>query len=337
MTTEARHVLVIGYEQAELLDIACVVDTLSAANRLGAEPPYRVQLASPNKRPIHSAGGLVLAVHTGVERVRGRLDTLVVVGGPGHAAAADDAGLVRHVAELAARSRRVASVCTGSSILAAAGLLDGRRATTHWAYARDLADRHPAVTVDARPLYIIDGDVCTSAGVTSALDLTLALVEVDHGPELARSIARWLVTYMQRPGNQAQLSIFVTAKPPSHQLLRETVQYITSHLDGDLTTATLATRVGVSERHLCRLFLDQLGQPPARFIRTARTEAAARLLESTSLPLATVARRCGFGSTETLRQAFQARYASAPSAHRAAFRTAHHPPEGGGRSLPPHP
>ncbi|MDH6140403.1 transcriptional regulator GlxA family with amidase domain [Kitasatospora sp. GP30] len=319
MTAPTRQVVIIGYDQCELLDIACVSDTLDAANRLGADPGYRIRLASAQARPVRSAGGLALVSQAAVEKLRGPLDTLVIAGGPGHLDAAADPSLLEQVRRLAPMSRRVASVCTGASVLAAAGLLDGRRATTHWAYARKLADRHPEVTVDPRPLYVIDGEVCTSAGVTSALDLTLALVEDDHGPDLARSVARWLVTYMQRPGNQAQLSPYVKDAPPAHRLLRQVVRYITSHLDADLSTAALAARNDVSERHLSRLFLDQLGEPPARYIRTARTEAAATLLTSTALPLTAVARRCGFRSTETLRQAFLAHYGTTPSAHRTAL------------------
>ncbi|MGK4585158.1 GlxA family transcriptional regulator [Kitasatospora sp. HPMI-4] len=327
MTTTSRQVVIIGYDQADLLDIACVADTLDAATRLGAEPAYDVRLASPHGRPVRSSAGLVLISQVAVERVRGPLDTVLVAGGPGHLTATADAGLVSHVRRLAACSRRVASVCTGASVLAAAGLLDGRRTTTHWAYAREMADRYPAVTVDPRPLYIIDGDVHTSAGVTSALDLTLALVEADHGPELARLVARWLVTYMQRPGNQAQLSIYVKDAPPEHRILRKLVLHITGHLDTDLDAATLAALADISERHLSRLFLDRLGQPPARYIRTARTEAAAQLLEATALPLSAVARRCGFGSTETLRQAFHSHYGISPSAYRLALRAG--PPSAG--------
>ncbi|MCC9308842.1 DJ-1/PfpI family protein [Kitasatospora sp. RB6PN24] len=319
MTAPTRQVVIIGYDQSELLDVACVSDTLDAANRLGAEPGYQVRLASMQGRPVRSAGGLALVSQAALEKLRGPLDTLVVAGGPGHLDAAADQPLLEQVRRLAAASRRVASVCTGASVLAAAGLLDGRRATTHWAYARKLAERYPRVTVDPRPLYVVDGGVCTSAGVTSALDLTLALVEDDHGPDLARSIARWLVTYMQRPGNQAQLSPYVQDAPPTHRLLRQVVRYIAGHLDADLSTAALAARSDVSERHLSRLFLDRLGEPPARYVRTARTEAAATLLTTTALPLTVIARRCGFRSTETLRQAFQARYGTTPSAHRSAL------------------
>ncbi|KUN75963.1 GlxA family transcriptional regulator [Streptomyces griseoruber] len=320
MTEAAHRVVIIGFEQAALLDIACVSDTLDVANQHGADPRYDVRLASLRGRPVRGSSGLALIGGTPVERLRDPIGTLVVAGGLGHLEAAGNTELVHHVRRLADLSGRVASVCTGASVLAAAGLLDGRQATTHWATASDLADEYPAVTVDPRPLFIVDGPVSTSAGMTSALDLTLAFVEADHGPELARSVARFLVTYLQRPGNQSQVSMYVKDPAPDHRVLREVVRHITAHPDGDLTTPALAARAGLSERHLSRLFLDQLGRSPARFVRAARTEAAARLLEGTALPLAAVARRCGFGSTETLRQAFQDRYDISPSVYRLTLR-----------------
>ncbi|MDX3117797.1 MULTISPECIES: GlxA family transcriptional regulator [Streptomyces] len=322
MTKAAHQVVIIGFDQAALLDIACVSDTLDVANQQGADPRYDIRLASLRGRPVRGTSGLSLLGGTPVERVRDPVDTLVVAGGTGHADAAGNTELVRHVRRLARITGRVASVCTGASVLAAAGLLDGRRATTHWATARELADEYPAVTVDPSPLFIVDGPVCTSAGMTGALDLALAFVEADHGPALARSVARFLVTYLQRPGNQSQVSMYVKDPAPDHRVLREVVQYVTAHPDGDLTTPALAARAGLSERHLSRLFLDQLGRSPARFVRGSRTEAAARLLEGTALPLASVARRCGFGSTETLRQAFRDHYAISPSVYRLTLRRA---------------
>jgi transcriptional regulator GlxA family with amidase domain len=229
---------------------------------------------------------------------------------------ANDPRIVSHVRRLARQSRRVTSVCTGATILAATGLLDGRRVTTHWGYARRLAARHPAVTVDPDPIYIRDGNVLTAAGVTSALDLALALIAEDIGAQGARQVARELVTYLQRPGNQAQVSMFVASTPPEHDLVRRVVDHVTSHLDTKLTTSALAVLAGVSERHLTRLFVEDLGRTPGRFVRQARTEAAAQLLATTSLPVSRVASRCGFGSPETLRQAFAARYRTTPSRYR---------------------
>ncbi|AHI02146.1 DJ-1/PfpI family protein [Kutzneria viridogrisea] len=311
-----RRVVVLGYDGAELLDIACVTDSFDMATRLGADPGYAVEFVTMGGKPVRCCSGLVLAAHGALERVRGPLDTLVIAGGSGHDAAAANPRLLAHVRRLAKESRRVASVCSGATVLAAAGLLDGRRATTHWIYAELFAQRYPAVEVDPKPLYVRDGEVYTAAGVTSALDLTLALVEADHGAELARRVARMLVTYLQRPGNQAQVSMFVSAPPREDGLVRNLVGHIGQHLDADLGTAALAERAGVSERHLTRLFLEQVGMPPAKYVRATRTEAAAQLLVSTTLPLAAVARRCGFRSTETLRQAFVGSYGISPSQYR---------------------
>ncbi len=315
---ETRRVIVVGYDAAQLLDIACVTSALESANWHGAAPCYEVRLATPGGRPIVTDSALTLQGQVTLERVTGAIDTLIVSGGIGCENAAADPSIVAHVRRLARQSRRVASVCTGAYVLAAAGLLDGRRATTHWQWARRLATLHPKVRVDADPIFIRDGEVATSAGVTAALDLTLAFIEEDNGVELSRTVARGLVTYLQRPGNQAQMSMFVSAPPASNSLIKRTVEHITGHLDADLSTPALAAGAGVSERHLTRLFLKHLGQTPGRYVRQARTEAAAHLLASTSLPMAAVAARCGFGTAETLRQAFVDRYGIAPSRFRLA-------------------
>jgi transcriptional regulator GlxA family with amidase domain len=236
----AHQVVIIGFDQVALLDIACVSDTLDVANQQGGDLRYDIRLASLRGRPVRGTSGLSLPGGTPVERVRDPIGTLVVAGGTGHLDAAGDTELVRHVRRSARISGRVAPVCTGASVLAAAGLLGGRRATTHWATARDLADEYPAVTVDPSPLFIFDGPVCTSAGMTGALDLTLAFVEA--GPEPARSVARFLVTCLQRPGNQSQVSMYVKDPAADHRVLREVVRYVTAHPDGDLTTPALAAR-----------------------------------------------------------------------------------------------
>ncbi|MGJ7416070.1 GlxA family transcriptional regulator [Streptomyces cinereoruber] len=316
-----RLMVVVGYESAELLDIACVTTTLAMANGIGApEVPYRVLLAGPGGGPVVCGSGLVLGSERSLERLSGPLDTLIVSGGTGYERAASNTRLVGHVRRLARESRRVASVCTGAAVLAAAGLLDGRRATTHWRFARLLAERHPKVAVDPDPIYVRDGHLYTAAGVTSALDLTLAFVEEDHGPELARQVARDLVVYLQRPGKQAQMSLFTATPSVPDVGVRMLVEHIAAHPDDDLSTAALAARAGVTPRHLTRLFTEQLGRAPGRYVRQARTEAAAHVLASTTLPMASVAARCGFGSTEALRQAFTERFGIAPSRYRAAMR-----------------
>jgi transcriptional regulator GlxA family with amidase domain len=315
--TDPRRVLVVGYHAAELLDISCVTTALTVANYLRGEELYRVVLATPGGRPIHTGSGLVLQAQDKLERITGPLDTLVVSGGIGYVEAMDDRRLVAHVRRLAMESRRVAAVCTGAGVLAAAGLLDGRRAATHWDHTAPLSVRFPQVTFDGDPIFVTDGPFCTSAGVTSALDLTLSFIEDDVGADLARGVARQLVTYLQRPGNQAQMSMYTAAPAARNSLVQDTIDHVAGHLADDLSSAVLAERAGVSERHLTRLFLREVEDTPGRFVRRARTEAAAQLLTTTDLTMEAVASRCGFGTPETLRQAFQSRYGVSPSHYRA--------------------
>jgi transcriptional regulator GlxA family with amidase domain len=310
-------VVVVGYPAAELLDIACVVTALQVANYRHGRAIYRPVLVSPGRRPIHTGTGLVLQAEAALERVRGPVDTLIVSGGIGYVDAMDDDRLVAHVRRLGRQARRVASVCTGVGVLAAAGLVTGRRVATHWDHAAYLRGRFPHVDFDSDPIFISEEGLCTSAGVTAALDLTLAFVEADAGPDLARDVARQLVTYLQRPGNQAQMSMFTAPPAAGHSLVADTVDHITAHLDGDLSTSALASRALVSERHLARLFQRELGVTPGRFVRRARTEAAAHLLTGTDLTVHAIAGRCGFGTVEALRQAFVGTYGVSPSHYRA--------------------
>lgn len=307
--------MVVAYDGAELVDIASVTTALDLANRLGAAPPYDIALATVDGGAMRCETGLMLQAQARLHSLHD-VDTLIVSGGRGHTAAADDAELIRQVRRLAAIARRVASVCTGATVLASAGLLDGHRATTHWWYADELATAYPSVKVDAAPIYIREGNVSTSGGVTASLDLTLAFIEEDHGSELARWVAMGMVAYLQRPGNQAQMSVFTTARRPDHATLRAVMDHVTAHPDADLSAAALAVRAGVSTRQLGRLFRDHLGEPPAAVVRRFRLELAARLVASSDLPLSQVAKRCGFSSAEALRQAFTARYGVSPRSFR---------------------
>ncbi len=275
----------------------------------------RSVLASVGGADIRCETGLTLRTQARLGAVRD-VDTLIVSGGRGHGAAAKDPELIRQVRRLAARSRRAASVCTGATVLAEAGLLDGRRATTHWWYASELAAQYPAVSVDAAPIFIRDGSLATSGGVTASLDLTLAFIEEDHGPELSRRVAMGMVTYLQRPGNQTQMSMFTTAPRPDDATVRDTIDHVAAHPDSDLVTTALASRAGVSPRQLTRLFHEHLGEPPGSAVRRIRLEIAARLTATTDLPLSQVARRCGFSSGESLRQAFVAKFGVSPRAFR---------------------
>ncbi|UYM06365.1 GlxA family transcriptional regulator [Solicola gregarius] len=313
--TTPRKVVVVGYDGAELVDIACVTTAFGLASRLGAEPAYQVRLASSDGGDIRSEHGVILRSQTKLDVV-GDFDTLIVSGGDGHQTAAADAQLIRQVRRLAHRARRVASVCTGATILAACGLLDGRRATTHWMYADELAERYPKVNVDSAPIFIRDGGISTSGGVTASLDLTLELVAEDHGAELARWVALGMVTYLQRPGNEAQMSIFTTAPRPDHVALRAAIDYAVANPGGDLSVAALAAHAGVSARHLTRLFREHLDEPPGASVRRIRLEIAARMAATTDQPISQVAHQCGFGSAESMRQAFVTRFGVSPRTFR---------------------
>jgi len=319
---ERHRVLVVGYDDAELLDIACVTTTLDSVRQIEPGLGYDLTLATPGGRPITCSSGLVLNAQAALEHVRGPIGTLVVSGGLGHLAAAKDQRLVAHVRRLARESERVASLCTGASVLAAAGLLDGKRATTHWHFAQQLADSYERVEVDPRPIWVQDGNVYTAAGVTSALDLSLSFIEADFGSDMARWVSRAMVTYLHRPGNQAQMSMFTAAPAADHGLVRKVTDHVTDRLDGDLSTEALANLARVSPRHLTRLFRAHLRQSPGRYVRHARVTAAAQLLTTTDLPVARVATRCGFASTEALRQAFNREYGTTPSQYRSMASTA---------------
>jgi transcriptional regulator GlxA family with amidase domain len=250
---------------------------------------------------------------------RGRVDTLVVVGGQGTGAAMREPALIAGVATLARRSRRVASVCSGAFLLAEAGLLDGRRATTHWSDCVQLARRFPTVTVDPDPIFVRDGDVWTSAGVTAGMDLALAMVEEDLGADVARKVARWLVLFVQRPGGQAQFSAQLGHQRPDREPFRELEGWIADHVDDDLSVPVLAARVGLSTRNFARMFRRQLGVTPAAYVEGLRIEAAKRLLETTSRGVADVARACGFGTVETMHRTFKRTVRVTPGEYRRHF------------------
>jgi transcriptional regulator GlxA family with amidase domain len=315
-----RAVVVVGYDGIELVDVASVTSCLDMANRLGAAPAYDVRFATMSGDSVRCDSGLELRGQVALPDVPGGRHTLVISGGLGHATAAADSSLISQIQRLARSSSRVASVCTGAAVLASAGLLDGRRATTHWHYAAELAATYPAVRFDPAPIFVRDDPVWTSGGVTAALDLTLAFVEADHGAELARWVAMGMVTYLQRPADQAQRSMFVRARRPESAVVRRVLDHITANPSADLSAARLAAVAGMSQRHLSRLLVAHAGQTPARLVRQVRLEAAATALVTTDQPVSSIAKATGFRSSETLRQAFHAWFGISPTQYRTAHR-----------------
>ncbi len=242
-----------------------------------------------------------------------------MVGGDGVAAAEDDERLIAFLKRAAGRSRRVASVCTGAFLLARAGLLDNRKATTHWSGCRELARRYPGVSVQRDPIFVRSGNVYTSAGVTAGIDLALALVEEDLGPKVARDVARWLVLFLRRPGGQSQFSAALAGQPAERGPLRELQGWMVDHLDEDLSVPALAERAYMSPRNFARAFKREVGMTPAAYVEALRVERARGLLETGGESVEQVALRCGFGTVETMRRVFRRRLGVSPGDYRDRF------------------
>ncbi|MGP3955214.1 GlxA family transcriptional regulator [Nonomuraea sp. 3N208] len=315
-----RRVLIVVFPGFQLLDMAGPADVFATANLLVSEDGYRVEVAAPRGGAIRAGNGIEVTA-AALGEVEGPVDTLLVVGGLSMPAQVKDEELVGGIAKLAGTARRVASVCNGAFLLAEAGLLDHRRVTTHWLAAHDLQSQYACVEVDADPLYIEDGDVWTSAGVLSGVDLALALVARDHGHALARDVARGLVVYLHRPGGQSQFSTPMRTLTPRSEPLRELQAYIDAHPEADLSVPALARRAGMSERHFSRVFTQQTGLSPGRYVERSRADAARRLLEVTDHPLDTVARESGLGTPETLYRVFRRHWRISPGDHRRRFQS----------------
>jgi transcriptional regulator GlxA family with amidase domain len=321
----SRRIVFVTYPGITALDLVGPHEVFTAAaevaRRSGGEPDaYRVEVAAAEAGPLRTTRGLAVVADRALAQVRGPIDTLVVVGGEGAYAATADRDLVSWIDRAARRSRRVASVCTGAFLLAAGGLLDGRRATTHWRSCDDLARTYPDVTVENDPIFVRDGNVWTSAGVTAGMDLALALVDDDLGRDVALMTARQLVLFVQRPGGQSQFSAQLGAQLAVRDPLRDLQAWIAEHPDADHSVERLAARVAMSPRHFARVFRDEVGCTPAAYVETVRVEVARRLLETTGLSAADVAHAAGFGTTETLRRAFARRVGTSPIEYRDRFR-----------------
>ncbi|WP_329291832.1 GlxA family transcriptional regulator [Streptomyces sp. NBC_01455] len=313
-----RTVLVVLFDAVQSLDVTGPAEVFAGAeiSRAGS---YRVRTASLDGAPVRTSSGLTL-VPDGTLAEAPAPHTLLVPGGQG--TRQPDRRLTDWLRVHGPRADRLVSVCTGALLLARAGLLDGRRATTHWAYCDKLARDHPAVQVDPDPIYVRDGRVATSAGVTSGIDLALALVEEDLGRETALTVARHLVVFLRRPGNQAQFSAQLAAQTARREPLREVQQWITEHPGEDLCVESLAARARLSPRHFARAFQSETGVTPGRYVDRVRLEHARRLLEDTADGVAEISRACGYGTPEAMRRAFLRALGAAPAEYRRRFRPA---------------
>ena len=317
-----RRIVLVTFPGLQPLDVVGPAEVFGAVARLG-RGAYTVEVVARERHELASrTGGYAIVPTATTEECRGPLDTLLVAGGLGVREAERDEALVAWIARAAGRARRVGSVCTGAFLLAAAGLLDGRRATTHWASTAELARRYPAVTVDPEPIFVRDGSVWTSAGVTAGMDLALALVEDDLGAEVAREVARWMVVFLQRPGGQAQFSSHLAPPAAERPTLRELQAWMADHLAEDLRVEVLAARTCMSTRNFARAFRRETGVTPGAYVEAMRVEAARQRLEASGEPIDAIAARAGFGTPETMRRAFARQLGVAPAQYRARFRRA---------------
>ncbi|MFD0413217.1 GlxA family transcriptional regulator [Streptomyces sp. NPDC127108] len=339
----SRRIVIAVFPDVDLLDVTGPAEVFALANReTGGRAGYDVQLAGPTGGAVTTSAGVRLLADLsfaevaevaevggggggGVGGCGGVIDTLLVPGAvdmlPEGPVARIDQDVVAWVKQTAPGARRVASVCVGAHVLAAAGLLDGKRVTTHWSTAAQLAAEHPAVTVDPDPIFVRSGRVWTGAGISACMDLALALVAEDLGEKVALTVARQLVMYLKRQGGQSQFSVPLSRPPASRRDIEELRMYIAEHLDADLSAAALAGRMSLSERHFARVFRQETGTGPAAYVEAVRVEAARRLLESTDEPLEQVAAASGFGSVETLHRALRKQIDTTPAAYRRRFRT----------------
>jgi transcriptional regulator GlxA family with amidase domain len=319
-----RHVVVVAFPGVQPLDAVGPIEVFSGATRvargLGRDDGYRVTLASTNGQPVTSQSGIGLCTAP-LPDPDEPIDTLVVAGGGGVATARHDATLLSWIRTVAPTCRRVTTVCTGTFLAAEAGLLSGRRVTTHWANATRLGVEFPGISVDPDPIYIKDGKYWTSAGVTAGIDLALALVQEDLGVDVAQTVARWLVMFLHRPGGQTQFASPVWVRRAERSTVRAVQALVESAPGGDHRVPALAAAANMSLRHFTRVFSTEVGETPGKFVERVRLEAARGELETTNDTLDVIAARCGFGTAESLRRVAQRRLGVSPDAYRRRFRT----------------
>ncbi|MGA9722952.1 MAG: GlxA family transcriptional regulator [Candidatus Binatus sp.] len=324
-STRTRRVVMLAFPDAQILDVTGPLEVFGRAARLLTEErgwriaAYTVEIAAAKAGPFATSSGIRLIADRSIAQVRGLIDTILVAGGRGTTVALRDRAMIDWLRGSIRRTRRLCSVCTGAFLLAEAGLLDGLRATTHWRQCERLAAQYPAVSVETDPIFVREGKIFTSAGVTAGIDLALALLEEDHGRDIALAVARELVMFLRRPGGQSQFSVQLSAQVADREPLRELQRWIADHLGADLSVDTLARRAAMSPRNFARVFTREVGVTPGEFVQNSRVEAARRRLEESADGVDSIASECGFGTRESMRRAFIRRLHVPPSAYRSRF------------------
>lgn len=313
-----RRVVIAGFPGVQALDLVGPYEVFTGAALL-TSCGYEVVVAAPDGRPVTTAAGLGF-VCAPLPDPHSEIDTLILPGGFGVDAARSDADFLDWIKAAAHRARRIVTVCTGAFLAAQAGLLDGHRATTHWAFADQLASEFPAIQVDPDPIFVQSSErIWTAAGVTAGIDLALSLVEDDHGTEVAQTVARWLVLHLRRPGGQTQFAAPVWMPRAQRPSIRGVQEAIDNEPGASHSIEELARRARMSPRHFTRVFTDEVGEAPGQYVERVRTEAARRQLEETDDTVVAIASRCGFGTAETMRRNFIRRVGIPPDQYRKAF------------------
>ncbi|QIS03804.1 helix-turn-helix domain-containing protein [Nocardia brasiliensis] len=318
MSSPHRRVQLVVFDGFQLLDLAGPADVFHAAALLSGKPLYDVEVVAARAGSVRALNGIEVTARAIGDATR-PVDTLLVTGGLLFGSAREDPDLIEGIRQTASRARRVGSVCSGTFLLAEAGLLRNRTVTTHWAGSGGFSARYPDIHVEPDRIYVQDGRIWTSAGVTAGIDLAIALISADHGPDLAREVSRWLVVYLHRPGGQSQFSAPVAAGPPRLEPLRALQVWIEENLAADLSLEALAQQAGMSTRNFSRVFAAELGTTPGRYVESVRVAAARRLLETTDYPLSRVAVAVGLRRPETLYRTFQRLLGVAPGEYRERF------------------
>ncbi|MGY2338217.1 GlxA family transcriptional regulator [Pseudomonas sp. SDO5532_S415] len=314
------RIALLAFPRVQMLDIVGPADVFAeAARQLGKPRAYQVSVIGTETGPIKGTSGLRLALDGTIDTFKGSIDTLLIAGSPAVSEVAQNLQLQAWIRLQATKVRRIGSVCSGAFVLAAAGLLEGRHVTTHWNSSALLAKEFPETIVEPDSIFIRDGNVYTSAGVTAGMDLALAMVEEDHGRELALSIAREMVMYFKRPGGQSQFSAQLAAQTAERTVIRQIQGYIVDNLKADLSVPTLAERSGMSERNFARVFKAEGGFTPAEFVELARIDEARRLIEGADVSLKRLADQVGYANIDGFRRAFVRRLGISPSDYRKRF------------------
>jgi transcriptional regulator GlxA family with amidase domain len=321
VSVNTKHIAIAVPPNAQSLDISGPLDAFLEANRqTDGRALYDIQLIAIGTQRAVKVGGMSLVADSCIQdNANPTFDTLLVAGTPDYTQAYTNYAFQAWLTQRVPHMRRYGSVCTGAFFLGAAGLLDGRIATTHWEHAAELAERFPLARVMPDQIYVEDGSLYTSAGVTAGIDLALKLIEDDHGHDIALKVARRLVVFLKRPGGQSQFSAHLAAQTATEGRIQAVQHWILEHLTADLSLTTLADRAAMSVRNFTRLFQSETGTTPIEFAEMARVDAARRLLEETDIPLQRIVTKCGFSSPDTMRRAFVRQIGTRPSDYRGRF------------------